>query len=393
MPMQYDDLQIVANPPAKAKEKLDRGIVQMLFKHPFYAQILCNLNRVAVTGTSCPRFALSKTTFFYNVDFVESLSADEITYCLASNALEVVYDVVARGAARDNEIWPYASEYAINQDLRQTRVGEMPSQDKVKLAYDDKYREMSTYQIYESLEKDPNRDRKLKNVDLLTQPVGGGNDPGESPITIDTIMNALQGASTDSLPPSLRALYNEFTNPKISWRRLLRTDIRSLHVSDYTLIRPNRKSWQLGAILPGTIGFDRLEIAISIDVSGSVSEPMVRDMLSEVKGIAEEFDDYELTVWMFDTQIHNMQKFTPSNIDELADYKIMGGGGTDLDVNWRYMEEMQYVPDRFLLFTDAYCGNDRYRNREDYCDTIFLIFGNTNFVPPFGMHLNYELES
>lgn len=388
----------VVTPAADVVDRMNRCCVQMLFKHPFYSYILMNLERVAVQCEDIPRLAIDARHLYYNVDFVKVLNENELMYVLGHEVLEVVYDVYNRRNGRDRENWNLATEFVINADLAETRVGEKPRESILRVAYDDKYRGLGSYQVFEQLEKDPNN-KKPKN----SQGQGGKSkydlidahmdyDPNDSIITEDKIISAAKSAGTDNLPPQLRALVNEFLNPKISWRKVLHTDIRSLNVDDYTLIKPNRKSWQLGVILPGTIGFNRLELAVAIDVSGSVSEDSVRDMLSEVKAITENFRDFEIRIWLFDTAIYNVQIFTPANIEELSNYKIEGGGGTSLDVNWKYMEKEQYTPHRFLIFTDGYCGDDAYRKRDSYCDTIFVIFDNPGFKCPFGLHLDYDAE-
>lgn len=383
-------------PTADVVDRMNRCCVQMLFKHPFYSYILMNLERIAVQGEDIPRMAIDAKHIYYNVDFVKQLNEAELMYVLGHEVLEVVYDVFNRRNGRDKENWNLATELTVNADLIETRVGDKPRAEIMKVAHDDKYRGLSSYQIFEQLEKDKQKSggggsgkgNGKGKYDLIDAHLD--YDPNESLITEDKIMNAAKTAGTEQLPPQLRALVNEFLNPKISWRKVLHTDIRSLNTEDYTLIKPNRKSWQLGVILPGTIGFNRLELGVAIDVSGSVSEDSVRDMLSEVKAITDNFADFEIRIWLFDTDIYNVQTFTPSNIDELSNYRIEGGGGTSLDVNWKYMERESYVPHRFIIFTDGYCGDDRYRNREDYCDTIFVIFDNPNFKCPFGLHLDYD---
>lgn len=384
-------------PSADVVNRMNRACVQMLFKHPFYSYILMNLERIAVQGEEIPRLAIDAKHLYYNVGFIKELNEAELMYVLGHEILEVVYDVYNRRNGRDRENWNLATEFVINADLIETRVGEKPRESIMRVAHDDKYRGLGSYQVFEQLEKDPNNKKpgsngggKAGKYDLIDAHLD--YDPNESIITEDKIISAAKSAGTDNLPPQLRALVNEFLNPKISWRKVLHTDIRSLNVDDYTLIKPNRKSWQLGVILPGTIGFNRLELGVAIDVSGSVSEDAVRDMLSEVKAITENFRDFEIRIWLFDTAIYNVQTFTPSNIDELSNYKIEGGGGTSLDINWKYMAKENYTPHRFLIFTDGYCGDDAYRKREDYCDTIFVIFDNPGFKCPFGLHLDYDAE-
>jgi len=104
----------------------------------------------------------------------------------------------------------------------------------------------------------------------------------------------------------------------------------------------------------------------------------------------EQFVDFELDVWCFDTRVYNHAKFTPDTIDEIDDYEIKGGGGTDFMCNWQYMKENDIQPERFIMMTDGYpCGS---WGDENWCDTLFLIHGDPHrkLVSPFGMTAWYE---
>ena len=104
----------------------------------------------------------------------------------------------------------------------------------------------------------------------------------------------------------------------------------------------------------------------------------------------EQFQDFDLEVWCFDTKVYNYQKFTPENLDEIDEYEIKGGGGTDFVCNWTFMKENDIMPERFLVFTHGYpCGS---WGDENYVDTLFMIHGDTQqkIVAPFGMTCWYS---
>jgi hypothetical protein len=93
-------------------------------------------------------------------------------------------------------------------------------------------------------------------------------------------------------------------------------------------------------------------------------------------------------LWCFDTEIYNYQKFTGDTADEINDYKCMGGGGTDFDVNYQFMKDNDIQPKRFIMFTDGYpCGS---WGDEDYCESLFIIHGNDSIIAPFGQTAHYE---
>jgi len=129
-------------------------------------------------------------------------------------------------------------------------------------------------------------------------------------------------------------MIKELTEPKMNWRELLRQQIQSTIRNDYTFSRPSRKGWHSGAILPGMNYMDTIDIAIALDMSGSIGDDQAKDFLGEIKGIMDQFKDYKIKLWCFDTEVYNEQDFSADGGDDLLDYEIFGGGGTNFDTNW-----------------------------------------------------------
>jgi len=42
------------------------------------------------------------------------------------------------------------------------------------------------------------------------------------------------------------------------------------------------------------------------------------------------------------------------NSDELLDYQLGSGGGTEFECNWDYMKEQGIEPKKFVMFTDGW---------------------------------------
>jgi predicted metal-dependent peptidase len=133
---------------------------------------------------------------------------------------------------------------------------------------------------------------------------------------------------------------------------------------------------------------EKIDVCIGLDMSGSISNKMARDFLSEIKGIMDAYEDYNIKVWCFDTSVYAEQDFDPSNGEELIDYVPIGGGGTDFECNWEYMKEKGIEPKKFIMFTDGYPFGSW--GDELYCDTVFIIHGSDQIVPPFGTYAYYN---
>ena len=204
------------------------------------------------------------------------------------------------------------------------------------------------------------------------------------------MMGAAQAAGAGKVPAEIERMIKELTEPKMNWREILRQQIQSTIKNDYTYIRPSRKGWHTGAVLPGINYDETIDICIGIDMSGSIGNEQGADFLGEVQGIMSEYQDYNIKVWCFDTKVYNEQDFTADNGMDLNQYQLMGGGGTDFNANWEYMKEQDIVPKRFIMFTDGYPWDSW--GDESYCDTVFVIHGHhdKNLQAPFGLTCHYE---
>jgi predicted metal-dependent peptidase len=144
----------------------------------------------------------------------------------------------------------------------------------------------------------------------------------------------------------------------------------------------------MDAVMPGMKPGETIDVCIALDQSGSISEEDSRAFLTEIKGIMEAYNEYKITVWSFDTEIYNPQVFTSDNMEDIMDYEPMGGGGTDFMANWEYMKENAIEPKKFIMFTDGMpCGE---WGEENYCDTVWVIKGNPDCEPPWGIWAHYE---
>jgi predicted metal-dependent peptidase len=133
---------------------------------------------------------------------------------------------------------------------------------------------------------------------------------------------------------------------------------------------------------------ETIDVAVGIDMSGSISDKQGKDFISEVKGIMDEYKDFNLDLWCFDTEVYGYKRFTGDNADEILEYQCSGGGGTDFEANWNFMKEHGIEPKKFIMFTDGYpCGD---WGDEHYCDTLFIVHGNDQIIAPFGQTAHYK---
>jgi predicted metal-dependent peptidase len=315
---------------------------------------------------------------------------------------------MGRRESRDPQLSNIAADYAANQILKDERIGEVP--DWIKIFQDNKYRGMSYEQIYDELyEKAEKIDISLLGELLDEHLDGEGEGDGEDGDETDgkgrprltaeekkqirdeikeAMVAAAQSAGAGKVPASIARMIQQFTEPKMDWRQMLRMNIQSILKSNFSFSRPNRKSQHCGAVLPGMMNEETIDVSVAIDMSGSISDKQALDFLSEVKGIMDEYKEFKLDLWCFDTEIYNYAQFTGDSADDILEYKAAGGGGTDFEANWNFMKEQGIEPKRFIMFTDGYpCGS---WGDEDYCETLFIVHGNDSIIAPFGQTAHYK---
>ncbi len=403
-------------------EVLDRIIVArigLLLRHPFFGNMATRL-RIREGDDWLGTAAVDGRNLYFNTQFFNALSNKEIEFVIAHEILHCVFDHLGRREGRDPMIYNIAADYIVNNLLVRDRIGQIPK--IVDCFQDFKYENWSSEDVYDDIfnkydEEELNQLGELldEHIDWESDGAGEaqgdksgkeGDKPGKGRPSYskdelkkirdevkESMINAAQSAGAGNTPAGVQRMIKEMTEPKMNWRQILRQQIQSTIKSDFSFSRPSRKGQMSGAILPGMNFSNTIDICISIDMSGSIGDAQAKDFLGEVKGIMDEFPDYNIKIWCFDTKVYNEQDFTADNGENLEDYEVMGGGGTDFDANWNYMKEHDINPKKFIMFTDGYPWNSW--GDEDYCDTIFVIHSHhdKNLEAPFGQTAHYELSA
>jgi len=396
------------------REKLITARVGLLLRASFFGNLATRLKLVNADEW-CPTAATDGRNFYYNSRFVDMLKPKEIEFLFGHEVLHCVYDHFGRRGDRDPQLFNIANDYCVNADLKKHRVGEFIT--TVPCLYDAKYQDMSSEEIYDILYENAEKIDIGSLIDkMLDEHLDGegkdgsgdgdekdGKGKGRPQISAeerqkikDEIKEAVLAAASASdgagnLPAGVKRIIEDMTAPKMNWRELLRMQLESTIKSDYTWMRNSRRGWHMDAVMPGMKLDPMIDIAVSIDASGSMMDCMLKDFLAEVAGIMEQFPNYRIHVLSFDTQVYNPQQFDSENLDTITGYEIQGGGGTDFDCVFQYFKENEIEPKRHIMFTDGYPNGSW--GDEQYCDTVFIMHGTTSIVPPFGQYAYYEEES
>ena len=404
------------------EEVLDRIIVArvgLLLRHPFFGNMATRL-RIIAADDWCPTAAVDGRNLYYNTQFFNTMTNKEVEFVIAHEILHCVFDHLARRDDRDPTIFNIAADYIVNNTLVRDRIGTKPT--FIDCFQDFKYEGWTSEEVYDDIfkkydEQELNALGELldEHVDWESSPGGEGENQGNGSNSKNNsssrptyskeelkkirdeikegMMSAAQTAGAGNVPAGVARMIKELTEPKMNWREILRQQIQSTIRSDYTFMRPNRKGWHTGAILPGMDFEETIDLCIALDMSGSIGNSQAKIFLSEVKGIMDEYKDYRIKIWCFDTEVYNEDDFSADDGREITEYDIKGGGGTDFMVNWQYMKDHDIQPKKFLMFTDGYAWDSW--GDPDYCDTVFLIHGDLqkNIQSPFGVTTHYEEQA
>ena len=396
-----------------ARERLVSARISLLLKHSFFGNLATRLKLVNADEW-CGTAATDGQLFYYNSRFIMMLKPKEVEFLVAHEVLHVVYDHMGRREHRDPKIWNIADDYAVNADLKRHKIGEFIT--TVPCLYEKKYDGKSAEEICDDLlqncktismdelidqlldehldgEEDGDGDEDGEEID------GSGKGKGRPKMSSEerervrqevkqAIINAAGSADPGTLPAGVERLIKTHTNPVMPWRELIQTNLTSCIRTDYSWMRPSRRGWHLDAIMPGMTPGQEIDVVVTLDMSGSISQKQAQDFLGEIGGMMNSFDGYKVHVFCFDTEVYNPKDFHSDNMDSIDEYVPEGGGGTDFDCIFTYLKEHAIDPKRLIVFTDGYpCGS---WGDADYCDTTWIIHGDPNPNPPFGTYAIYD---
>ena len=408
---------------SQARERLITARIGLLLKKPFFGNLATRL-KLTNADEWCPTAATDGRKFYYNSRFIMLLADEkECEFLFGHEVLHCIYEHIGRRVdnKHQGQLSNIAADYCVNGDLVKHNVGRMIT--TVPCLHDTKYYGWSYEKVYKDLYDNAEKidiselvdqllDEHLENTESTNQDSnsnkeGKGKDndeddtSGKKPALSekelaeikDELREALLAAAKNSgspgeLPLGVQRIIQQITAPKLNWRELLRLQIESTIKNDYTWARPNRKAWHIDAILPGLKYDEMIDVVVAVDMSGSVGEEQARDFLSEVKGITEEYSNFNIHIFCFDTEVYNPQQFSGDNLDDVAEYEFAGGGGTDFDSIFKYLKDEQIIPQLLLVFTDGYPFGTW--GDPNYCETLWIIHGDKQPNPPFGTWTLYE---
>ena len=386
-----------------AKLLMTKARTKLLLDHPFFGHLVMSMRLIEAVnvGTTFNTAATDGKNIWYNPEFIEKIYTEDPVYVqslLGHEVLHAVFSHVGRRGYRHPLLWNIACDFVVNSALVESGLKIHPN-----WLYDVKYKDWTTEAVYDDLLKDAEAARKAQGKGTVDSHYGDDDFPGEG-MTEDEkearekdmkerVVKAANCAGAGNIPGSIKRMIEEFTNPKIKWNQLLRKYISEYTKADYTWMRPNKRHFSSGIMLPSMDKQQRIKLAVAVDTSGSISNDDINAFMGEINNIVSMFDEYEIDAAYFDTLVHS-----PTKIKGSTDFKdfcenVKGGGGTTFEVWWEWFHALQDASkvNAIIFFTDGYPSGEWIPEYMPYSNIFWVVKGSNN-VAPVGVTLHYNDE-
>jgi len=384
--------------------KLAAARTKLILDQPFLGALVLRLPMQAAQAQWCPTAATDARRFFYNPEYIQALSVDQVQFVLAHEALHCALSHFARRQHRQQQRWDLACDFAINPLLIKEGLTPPP---EVNVFIE--YEGMTAEEIYPFIEDHPDDEPMDKHVYEGEQPSSSSssqaNGTGEtsSTATDDTggaqpqplteversqlavqWQQRLAGAAQQALQAgklggSLARLVDHLLQPQLPWRMLLARYMTLTAREDYTYMRPSRREGS--AILPH-LRSAQLDIIVALDTSGSISDAEMNQCLAEIDALKGQLPA-RVTLLACDAQLAEDCPWIYEPWEVFAPPRqLSGGGGTCFIPVFDYVQQQGLQPDLLVYFTDA---EGEFPEKAPHYPVVWLVKGKHSV--PWGQRI------
>jgi predicted metal-dependent peptidase len=380
----------------------------LMTRYPFFGIIALNLEWIKVRDDD-PIIRTAATDGFkvyWNAAFMKLLDFQGKVFVAAHEVGHCLVLTMDRRGNRDPFIWNLASDYALNAMLKIygmalpiLKTDLMIGSKKPVVLYDAKYEGLLAEEIYELLLKENTggmsfldehiESKKKFETDengFIKEVSASGSEISKNKRKIKSLFNQAKVSAGGNMSAGLKRLIEELNEPKIDWKSVLAARISSVKYGDYEWCPPDPGLFGSGISIPQINMEYQLKVTVVVDTSGSISDDDLKNVLSEIDSIAKEFNSWEIKVFSFDTEVHNVKTYNQDQSDELLKHSMVGGGGTSFDAPLEYLHKDNFKPSLVVFFTDGYTG-DGWNQQKDL-DVLWII--NSDVRAPWGETIKYD---
>jgi predicted metal-dependent peptidase len=149
----------------------------------------------------------------------------------------------------------------------------------------------------------------------------------------------------------------EAMEAKVNWKEVLRDFVNSIcnDKDNSTWRRPNRRWVDQDVYMPSAIGEAVGRIVVAIDTSGSIGHAEIGQFLGELVSICNHVQPEHISLTYWDTEVCAHEKYERGEYESImTSTKPAGGGGTDVNCVFKFVEEHKLNPECILILTDGY---------------------------------------
>ncbi len=396
--------------PPDAETKLAMARTRLVLDKPFLGALVLRLPLQAANPSWCATTATDARRLYYNRDYIDALSTEEVQFVVAHEALHCALGHFARRGHRVKRRWDLACDFAINPLL--LADGLKPPPNALVL---DLFDNMSAEEIYPCL--DDNADGEPMDDHLYdSEGEASGGDGGSGQPQPDTGGGAgrkdtgrdgsgtpregtldarpdplsaqareelarqwqrfLAGAAQQAkaagrLSGGLARLVDGLLEPVLPWRTLLAHYLSQAARDDYSYQRPSRREGDF--ILPA-LKSEQVDVVVALDTSGSVTPDELAEFAAEVDALKGQLRA-RLTLLACDSALAADGPWIYEPWEEFRlPRRFQGGGGTDFQPVFAWLDRADRRPDLLLYFTDA---EGEFPSREPAYPVVWLVKGRS----------------
>lgn len=348
---------------ARAKHALEKAKSFICLDHPFFASIM--FKRPFVERLDIPTLAVTPSgNIYYNPAFIAQQSSNQVVWAVCHEIMHYASGHSLRKQHRDHRKWNEATDRWINDTLNSLGIGEkipgcidVPgSSSKTE---EDMYAEMQ--------DLDGNGPGKQPTSGGQPSPPGLGDpladdleegdlsDAEKAEIDGTRKLDVAEAAQVAKMKGKLPGVLQKFAeatiDSRVPWYDILERFMTERVKNDYSWARPNRR-YMPDFYLPTVDGVGAMgEIAIQVDISGSVSREEIRHYNGHIKRIVEQCHPSKVHVIYTDTKV---QKHDTYDKPEDVEISYHSGGGTDMRAGFDYINKQGIDAEVVVTLTDGY---------------------------------------
>lgn len=404
----------VVEPTTKMREAMEDAKVHLSLASPLFSYTITAVDRIIFSNfhpRACAIVHDDMNIVCFNPDFFMNTlkDANERAFVLYHELDHIFFSHVQRmnEMGYSHKEWNNATDLYINLNASGIFANEGSSKPLINERYqkymtrpscvlfDMKYLGMSSDDIYDLLKEeskgggssgDGNPPEGGDQSDGGSGQGGGdGGDPSEGPVGGDFDAIIGNGGSVEKLVKNEQtlkaaAVFTEMTSngvsntigerflidrinnlrkPQVRWIDKISANLKHAVKTRYTYNRWSTKSSPMGGVIFPSYTGERVKIVFAVDTSGSMRLDDYEYALSELQGVLNSFEAWEVEYVQCDTTAKSVGRFTSDDNPDMKEWAmaVFGGNGTRMSVVIEHVNELYNVDaeefDAVIILTDG----------------------------------------